>query len=117
LSLPTLIADIVAVIAPVFVIAALGYGWARAKLPFDGSFVTTFMINVATPCLVFSTLARLRFEGAELATMLLASVACMALVVHPASQAAFGTRAMPGWRRALWRRRRPQTKGCRWAFQ
>jgi len=39
------------------------------------------------------------------------------LVVHPASQAAFGTRAMPGWRRALWRRRRPQTKGCRWAFQ
>jgi predicted permease len=79
LSLPTLIADIVAVIAPVFVIAALGYGWARAKLPFDGSFVTTFMVNVATPCLVFSTLARLRFEGAELATMLLASVACMAL--------------------------------------
>jgi predicted permease len=78
-SLPTLIADIVAVIAPVFVIAALGYGWARAKLPFDGSFVTTFMINVATPCLVFSTLARLRFEGAELATMLLASIACMAL--------------------------------------
>ena len=79
MSLPTLIADIVAVIAPVFAIAALGYGWARAKLPFDGSFVTTFMINVATPCLVFSTLARLRFEGAELATMLLASVACMAL--------------------------------------
>ena len=39
------------------------------------------------------------------------------LVVHPASQAAFGTRAMPGWQRALWRRRRPQTKGCRWAFQ
>lgn len=75
----TLLADITAVMAPVFLIAALGYGWARAKLPFDGSFVTAFMINVATPSLVFSTLTRLKVGGGELALMAAASLACMGL--------------------------------------
>ena len=74
-----LLADIVAVMAPVFLIAALGYGWARAELPYSGPFITTFMINVATPCLVFATLLRLRFEAAELATIAGASLACLAL--------------------------------------
>ena len=75
----TLLSDILAVIAPVFLIAALGYGWARAGLPYSGPFITTFMINVATPCLVFATLLRLRFEAAELATIAGASLACLAL--------------------------------------
>jgi predicted permease len=79
LSLFRLFADITAVMSPVFLIAALGYGWALAKLPIDSAFITTFMINVATPCLVFSTLAQMRLEGGELAAMSLASAACMAL--------------------------------------
>ena len=37
--------------------------------------------------------------------------------LHPASQAAFGGRAIPGCRRGRCRRRWPQTKGCRCAFQ
>jgi predicted permease len=74
-----LLSDIIAVMAPVFLIAALGYGWARAELPYSGPFITTFMINVATPCLVFATLLRLRFEAAELATVAGASLACLAL--------------------------------------
>jgi malate permease and related proteins len=74
-----LLSDIVAVMAPVFLIAALGYGWARAGLPYSGPFITTFMINVATPCLVFATLLRLRFEAAELATVAGASLLCLAL--------------------------------------
>lgn len=79
MNLLALLADVTAVVAPVFLIAALGYGWARAKLPFDGTFVTTFMINVATPCLVLATLVRMRFEAGALATMASASLACLAL--------------------------------------
>ena len=74
-----LLSDIIAVMAPVFLIAALGYGWARADLPYSGPFITTFMINVATPCLVFATLLRLRFDAAELATVAGASLACLTL--------------------------------------
>lgn len=77
MSLLQLFSDITAVMAPVFLIAALGFGWARAGLPYDGAFVTTLMINVATPCLVFATLLRLRFEAAELALVATASLACL----------------------------------------
>lgn len=79
MSLLQLLSDITAVMAPVFLIAALGFGWARAGLPYDGAFVTTLMINVATPCLVFATLLRLRFEAAELALVATASLACLVL--------------------------------------
>ena len=79
LNMLALLSDIVAVMAPVFLIAALGHAWARAELPYNGAFITTFMINVATPCLVFATLLRLRFEAAELATIAAASLACLML--------------------------------------
>jgi predicted permease len=79
LDLPALLSDIAAVVAPVFLIAALGYGWARAGLPFDGAFVTTLMINAATPCLVFATLSGVQVEAGRLATVALAAACCMAL--------------------------------------
>ena len=84
MNLATLFSDIVAVMAPVFLIAALGYAWARLKLPYDGAFITTLMINVATPCLVFSTLLRLRFPPAELGTIAAASLACLLLTTMAA---------------------------------
>ena len=87
-----LFSDIIAVMAPVFLIAALGYGWARAELPYSGPFITTFMINVATPCLVFATLLRLRFEATELATIAGASLACLTL----AAAAAFAILRLSG---------------------
>ena len=64
MDLAALTSDLVAVIAPVFLIAALGFGWARAGLPLRaGPFITTFMINVATPCLVFATLTPAALRG------------------------------------------------------
>lgn len=74
-----LLADIAAVVVPVFLIAALGFGWSRAKLPYDSAFITTFAINVATPCLVFSSLVRLTLGGDDLLIMAVASVGSMAL--------------------------------------
>ncbi|WP_448206788.1 AEC family transporter [Azospirillum sp. sgz302134] len=73
------LSGIAAVVVPVFLIAALGYGWSRAKLPYDSAFITTFAINVSTPCLVFASLVRLTIGGEELLTMALASVGCMFL--------------------------------------
>jgi predicted permease len=78
-DLLALVSSIAAVVAPVFLIAAIGFGWIRGKLPYDAAFITTFTVNVSTPCLVFSSLAGLRFEAGQLATMALASAACMAL--------------------------------------
>lgn len=73
------LSSIAAVVVPVFLIAALGFGWSRAKLPYDSAFITTFAINVSTPCLVFSSLARLTLGVDDLLTMAAASVGSMAL--------------------------------------
>lgn len=74
-----LLSDAFAVIAPVFLVAAIGYGWTRAKLPYDSAFITTFAINVSSPCLVFSALTHLHIDGSVMARMALAASACMGL--------------------------------------
>ncbi len=51
--------DLFAIVAPVFLTAAIGFAWARSGRVFDTDFVTGIVLTVATPCLVFSSLTRL----------------------------------------------------------
>lgn len=67
------------VVAPVFVVAAVGFAWIRARLPYDSAFITTFAVNVSTPCLVFSALVKARPGGETLAVMAVAATATMGL--------------------------------------
>jgi predicted permease len=53
------IAEVAAVLAPVLVMAAIGYGWRVTGAPFDMPFVTRIIMYVAGPCLVFTSLSRL----------------------------------------------------------
>jgi predicted permease len=71
---------IFAVVAPVFLIAALGFAWTKAKLPYDSAFITTFAINVSSPSLVFSALTRIHLSGDAMLTMAAASLLCIGLV-------------------------------------
>ncbi len=73
------LSGIAAVVTPVFLIAVLGIGWSRAKLPYDSAFITLFTLNVSTPCLVFSSLSGLTLRGDEILTMALASTGCIFL--------------------------------------
>ncbi len=73
------LADAFGVIAPVLIVAAIGFGWRRAQLPYDSAFITTFAINVSSPCLVFSALTRLHISGAVMGDMALAATVCMGL--------------------------------------
>ncbi|HJN04237.1 MAG TPA: AEC family transporter [Alphaproteobacteria bacterium] len=54
-----MIGELFAIIAPVFLIVAIGFAWARIGRPFDTEFVTAIVLMVATPCLVFSSLTGL----------------------------------------------------------
>ena len=51
-----MIGQLFAIIAPLFVCAGIGYGWARAGRDFDVDLVTSLIFLLGTPCLVFSTL-------------------------------------------------------------
>lgn len=67
-----MISQLFAIIAPVFVCAVIGYVWARRDLPFDTAFTTILVSNVAFPCLIVSTLAKLDISPAAFSEMALA---------------------------------------------
>ena len=64
-----MIAEVAAVLAPVFVMAALGYGWRLTGAPFDLPFVTRVIMYVAGPCLVFTSLSQLTLPLSEFWSM------------------------------------------------
>jgi len=72
-------AELFSIIAPVLVCAGIGYGWARFGRAFDVEFVTTLITNIATPCLVFYTLANLTVDAAAVGVISGAAVAMLAL--------------------------------------
>lgn len=64
-----MIAEVAAVLAPVFFMAAIGYGWRLTGAPFDMPFVTRVIMYVAGPCLVFTSLSQLTLPLVEFAHM------------------------------------------------
>jgi predicted permease len=62
------------IMAPVFVVAAIGFGWARAGMPFDTEFTTSLVSNLAFPCLIVATLAKLEVDPAAFSQMAWAGV-------------------------------------------
>ncbi len=51
-------AALAAIVAPIFVCAAIGFAWGRLRRPFDAEFVTAVVTNVGSPFLVFSALTQ-----------------------------------------------------------
>jgi len=80
------IAEVAAVLAPVFLMAGLGYGWRLTGVPFDMPFVTRIIMYVAGPCLVFSSLSQLTLPLAQFWGMVGAMIA-VTLVVAGVSAA------------------------------
>ncbi len=81
-----MIAVLVPVLVPVFLAVAVGFGWARFRLPFDRDFVTRIVTLVGTPCLAFSAITQ--FEGDLLALGEIALAAVLAIALFAAIGAA-----------------------------
>ena len=69
-----MLSQILSVIAPVFLIAGIGFLWAKRGLPFDNTTISSLVMNVGSPCLVFSSLTRIHLEGSAFTNVLMASV-------------------------------------------
>lgn len=67
-----MISDLAAIIAPVFLIAGIGFAWARMKLPFDTKTVTAIATHVSTPALILATLTSLEVTAEAMSEMFLA---------------------------------------------
>ncbi len=72
-----MILDILEIVAPVFLCAGVGYGWKRAKQPFDAALVTRLVSMIAAPCLIVSTLAAIDQMAGDILDMLLAALAAV----------------------------------------
>ena len=67
-------AQLVPIIAPVFLVALIGFGWARLGLPFERDFLTRIIMNIGAPSLVLNGIANLEFSPADFALSMLAAV-------------------------------------------
>ena len=74
-----MISDILAIIAPVMIIAFIGYVWERRGLSFDNTMVTPLVINVGNPCLLLSAMLSTHPDLAVLARIAGGTVLVMAL--------------------------------------
>jgi predicted permease len=91
---PAVIAEVAAVLAPVFVMAAIGYAWRLTGAPFDMPFVTRIIMYVAGPCLVFTSLSRLEVPLAQFFGMVGAMIV-VTLGVAAASAVLIGILGLP----------------------
>ena len=64
-----MIADIFAIIAPLFVIAGIGFVWGRRGKPFDTDVIGALVLNFGVPCLIFSSLTRLQVSSSAFGQM------------------------------------------------
>lgn len=87
---------LVAVIAPVFAGAGLGWIWVRLGRPFDAAMVSDLASNVGTPFLVFAALTKLDMAPAALAEMAAAALLGYALAGAAAALALAAARL--SWR-------------------
>ncbi len=71
--------QIINVISPIFIIAFVGYLLERLSNNIDSRTISSLVLLVATPSLVFSTLTSLEIDTATLLKMALAAVLCVAV--------------------------------------
>ena len=69
-----MLTQIFAIIVPVFAIAALGFVWERAKLPFDTAGISYLVTYIGAPALMLHTLLNTQLDLAIAARVVLVAV-------------------------------------------
>lgn len=73
-----MLASLFAVLAPVFIAAAIGFGWAKRGQAYPTDFIARLVMSVGTPCLVLSTLSRTNLNPQAFSSM---AAACLLSMV------------------------------------
>ena len=68
------------IVAPVFLLAAVGFTWVKMGYEYRVEFITRFCMTLAVPCLIFTALMKTDIDASALATLSLASFVAYALV-------------------------------------
>lgn len=74
----TIALTVIEIVAPVFLLAAIGYVWVRLGFEYRVEFVTRLSMTLSIPCLIFVALMETEIEPAALTAISLASVVAYA---------------------------------------
>ena len=75
------ILTVVEIVAPVFLLAALGFAWVRLGYEYRLDFVTNLAMTLGVPCLIFVTLMQADIENEALTAIATATLAAYVIVV------------------------------------
>ncbi|GGE45453.1 transporter [Primorskyibacter flagellatus] len=68
------------IVAPVFLLAAIGFAWVKAGFEYRVEFVTRLAMTLSVPCLIFVALMKAKIEPSALTALSLASVVSYAIL-------------------------------------
>lgn len=68
------------IVAPVFLLGAIGFVWVKMGFEYRVQFVTRLAMTLAVPCLIFTSLMRTEIDPTALATLSLAALAAYGIV-------------------------------------
>jgi hypothetical protein len=57
--------DMLAIMAPVFLCAAIGFAWSRTGQPYDSQLVSKLVMNIGAPCLIVGTLGKVQLPAEQ----------------------------------------------------
>lgn len=72
-------AQLIPILAPVFLVTLIGYGWARLGVPFQREFLTGLVMNIGVPCLILHGTLQLDADASLFLSMI--GFAILALLV------------------------------------
>lgn len=69
-----LLLTVLEIVSPVFILAAVGFGWVKLGFEYRLEFVTRLSMTLAVPCLIFTALVNTTLDPAALTTLTIASL-------------------------------------------
>ena len=75
-----LVVTVLEIVAPVFLLAAIGFVWVKVGAEYRIRFVTQLSMTLGVPCLIFTALMQTELDPSALTTLTVASVAAYAVV-------------------------------------
>ncbi len=75
-----LILTVLEIVAPVFLLASIGFVWVKLGIEYRIRFVTQLAMTLSVPCLIFVSLMRTEIDGSALTAVSLAALVAYGLV-------------------------------------
>lgn len=76
-----LFGTVLEIVAPVFILALVGFGWVKLGFEYRVEFVTRLSMTLAAPCLMFTALMKTQIDPSALSALSLASLTTYAALV------------------------------------